>query len=77
MLPNEDQLKPKQPGTLSTQLRIFALMRLGVNNNEMIAAILEFTVNTVYTYRFRLRSKALVPADDFEQRIMGIQLAGD
>ena len=77
MLPNEDQLKPKQPGTLSTQLRIFALMRLGVNNNEMIAAILEFTVNTVYTYRFRLRSKALVPADDFEQRIMGIQLAAD
>ncbi|MCQ6956433.1 DUF6377 domain-containing protein [Mucilaginibacter aquariorum] len=77
MLSNEDQLRPKQPGTLSTQLRIFALMRLGVNNNEMIAAILEFTVNTVYTYRFRLRSKALVPADDFEQRIMGIQLAGD
>jgi tetratricopeptide (TPR) repeat protein len=77
MLPEEDQLKPKQPGTLSTQLRIFALMRLGVNNNEMIAAILEFTVNTVYTYRFRLRSKALVPADNFEQRIMGIQLAAD
>lgn len=75
MLPEEDQLKPKQAGTLSTQLRIFALMRLGVNNNEMIAAILEFTVNTVYTYRFRLRSKALVPADDFEQRIMGIQIA--
>jgi tetratricopeptide (TPR) repeat protein len=75
MLPEEDQLKPKQAGTLTTQLRIFALMRLGVNNNEMIAAILEFTVNTVYTYRFRLRSKALVPADDFEQRIMGIQIA--
>jgi tetratricopeptide (TPR) repeat protein len=77
MLAEEDQLKPKQPGTLTTQLRIFALMRLGINNNERIAAILEYTVSTVYTYRFRLRTKALVPADDFEQRIMGIQLAAD
>jgi tetratricopeptide (TPR) repeat protein len=75
MLPSEDQLKPKAPGTLSTQLRILALMRLGINNNEMIAGILEYTVSTVYTYRFRLRSKALVPPEDFEQRIMGIQLA--
>ncbi|WP_374950717.1 DUF6377 domain-containing protein [Mucilaginibacter sp.] len=75
MLPAEDQLKPKQPGTLTTQLRIFALMRLGVSNNETIAAILEYTVSTVYTYRFRLKSKALVPPEDFEQRIMGIQLA--
>jgi len=74
MLPAEDQLKPKSPGTLSTQLRILALMRLGIDNNEMIAGILEYTVSTVYTYRFRLRSKALVPPEDFEQRIMGIQL---
>jgi Tfp pilus assembly protein PilN len=75
MLPAEDQLRPKAPGTLSTQLRILALMRLGIDNNEMIAGILEYTVSTVYTYRFRLRSKALVPPEDFEQRIMGIQLA--
>ncbi|RFZ84144.1 hypothetical protein DYU05_00460 [Mucilaginibacter terrenus] len=77
MLPEEDQLKPKTAGTLTTQLRIFALMRLGISNNEMIAAILEYTVSTVYTYRFRLRSKALIPADEFEQRIMGIKLAAD
>ena len=75
MLTPEDQLKPKAANTLNTQLRILALMRLGINNNDMIAAILEYTVSTVYTYRFRLRSKALVPPDDFEQRIMGIKLA--
>ncbi|MBK0378713.1 DUF6377 domain-containing protein [Mucilaginibacter segetis] len=75
MLPEKDQLKPKVAGTLTTQLRIFALMRLGINDNEMIASILEFTVSTVYTYRFRLKSKALVPAEDFEQRILGIQIA--
>ncbi|MDO7744646.1 MAG: hypothetical protein MUP99_12755, partial [Pedobacter sp.] len=59
------------------QLRIFALMRLGISKNEMIAAILEYTVNTVYTYRFRAKSKALVSGGDFEEHIMGIQLNAD
>ncbi|WP_114940635.1 DUF6377 domain-containing protein [Mucilaginibacter endophyticus] len=75
LLREEDQIKPKTPGTLNSHLRIFALMRLGISSNEMIAAILEYTVSTVYTYRFRTKSKALVPADEFEQRIMNIQLA--
>ncbi|TWR29612.1 hypothetical protein FPZ43_07030 [Mucilaginibacter pallidiroseus] len=75
MLQPENQLKPKADGTLTTQLRILALMRLGINNNETIALILESTVNTVYTYRIRLKSKANVPPDSFEQRIMGIQIA--
>jgi tetratricopeptide (TPR) repeat protein len=75
LLREEDRVKPKKPGTLNSHLRIFALMRLGINSNEMIAAILEYTVSTVYTYRFRTRSKAIVPADEFEQRIMSIQLA--
>ncbi|WPV02056.1 DUF6377 domain-containing protein [Mucilaginibacter sp. cycad4] len=75
LLREEDRVKPKKAGTLNSYLRIFALMRLGINSNEMIAAILEYTVSTVYTYRFRTRSKAIVPADEFEQRIMSIQLA--
>jgi tetratricopeptide (TPR) repeat protein len=75
MFRTEDHITPKSPGSLTPQLRIFALMRLGINKNEMIAAILQYTVNTVYTYRFRAKSKALVPSDSFEQSIMGIQLA--
>jgi len=74
MFDEADQMKPKSAGGLSPQLRIFALMRLGISKNEMIAAILEYTVNTVYTYRFRAKTKALVHGDDFEQHIMGIQL---
>lgn len=75
MFREEDRILPKSAGSLTAQLRIFALMRLGINKNEMIAAILQYTVNTVYTYRFRAKSKALVPGEDFEQHIMGIQLA--
>jgi tetratricopeptide (TPR) repeat protein len=74
MFSQEDQIRPKSRGSLNPQLRIFALMRLGINKNEMIAGILQYTVNTVYTYRFRAKSKALVPSEDFEQRIMGIQV---
>ncbi|CAM4058433.1 hypothetical protein SAMN06265348_10290 [Pedobacter westerhofensis] len=77
MFREEDQIEPKSAGLLTAQLRIFALMRLGIHKNEMIGAILQYTVNTVYTYRFRAKSKALVPAGDFEQRIMGIQVAAD
>jgi len=77
MLAEADQLKLKAGNTMSTQLRILALMRLGINDNEKLAAILEYTVSTVYTYRFRLKSKALVPAEDFEQRVMGIQITAE
>ncbi len=77
MLAEADQLKPKAGSALNTQLRILALMRLGVDNNEKIAAILEYTVSTVYTYRFRLRSKALVAPEDFDQRVMGIRITAD
>lgn len=77
MFNEEDRIRPKLQGSLTPQLRIFALMRLGISKNEMIAAILEYTVNTVYTYRFRAKSKALVSGEDFEQRVMGIQLSPD
>jgi tetratricopeptide (TPR) repeat protein len=75
MLNQDNQLKPKADGTLTMQLRILALMRLGIHNNERIALILESTVNTVYTYRLRLKSKAIMLPESFEQRIMGIQIA--
>lgn len=75
LLHKEDQIKLKAPGTLNAHLRIFALIRLGINSNEMIAAILEYTVSTVYTYRFRIKSKALVPPEEFEHRLMSVRLA--
>jgi hypothetical protein len=76
LLRKEDQIWPKPNEGLTANLRIFALMRLGVTSNEKIAGILEYTVSTVYTYRFRTRSKALVQSDEFESRIMGIRLTG-
>lgn len=58
---------------LTVTLRIFALIRLGVTDIETIAKILDYTVNTVYTYKARIKSKAIVPPELFEQKIMEIK----
>jgi len=73
LLKKEDQIWPKASETLTATLRIFALIRLGVGELETIAKILDYSVSTVYTYKVRVKAKALVPADDFEQKIMEIK----
>jgi hypothetical protein len=73
LLKKEDQVWPKSGETLNATLRIFALMRLGINEHEAIAKILDYSVSTVYTYKMRIKSRALVPANDFEQKIMEIK----
>ena len=62
---------PESPGTLTTQLRILALIRLGISESERIANILHISKGTVYTYRSVMRSVALVP-ETFEEDIMAI-----
>jgi len=73
LLKKEDQIWPKDHEVLNTDLRIFALMRLGINDNETIANILEYSVNTIYVYKMRIKAKALVPHDQFDQKIMSIK----
>ncbi|NIG54869.1 DUF6377 domain-containing protein [Chitinophaga sp. Cy-1792] len=73
LLKKEDQIWPKSGETLNATLRIFALMRLGITENETIAKILDYSVSTVYTYKTRIKSRALVPAADFDQKIMEIK----
>ncbi|HEU4555418.1 MAG TPA: DUF6377 domain-containing protein [Chitinophaga sp.] len=73
LLKKEDQIWPKSGETLNATLRIFALIRLGINEHEAIAKILDYSVSTVYTYKTRIKSRALVPANDFEQKIMEIK----
>ncbi|WP_242675537.1 DUF6377 domain-containing protein [Niastella koreensis] len=76
LLPEEDRVWPKPGETLNPTVRIFALMRLGVTGNEAIAKILDYSVSTIYTYKARIKSRALVPAIDFERKIMEIEFIG-
>ncbi|HEY4290453.1 MAG TPA: DUF6377 domain-containing protein [Puia sp.] len=75
LLRPEDQIWPKQNEALNTSLRIFALMRLGIQDNRIIASILESSVSTIYTYKARIRSKALFQGEEFDNKIMEIQFA--
>jgi len=72
LLKPEDQIRPKNSKVLNTHLRIFALMRLGIKDNQAIADILESSVSTVYTYKFRTRSKSQLQSEVFENKIMDI-----
>lgn len=67
-----DKIVLKDGQLLNTELRIFALIRMGIHDHERIAKILDYSVTTIYTYKTRLRNKATVPHDEFDRRIMEI-----
>jgi tetratricopeptide (TPR) repeat protein len=68
----EDRIILKENQLLNTELRIFALIRLGIHDAEKIARILGYSVNTIYAYKNRVKSKSLVPNEQFERKIMEI-----
>ncbi|OQP59221.1 transcriptional regulator [Niastella vici] len=69
----EDRIELADNELLNTDLRIFALARMGIHENEKIAHILQYSVNTINTYKTRIRNKSIVPNEEFEKRIMQIK----
>ena len=69
----ENQFKVDKEQPMSTELRIFALFRLGITDSTKIADILGYSVNTIYAYKSRVMNKANVSAEEFKQKIMDIQ----
>lgn len=66
LLIKEEQITGKQGELLNTELRIFALIRLGINDSVKIAAFLRYSLSTIYNYRTKARNKAAVSRDEFE-----------
>ena len=56
---------------LTTELRVLALIRLGIQDNQKIADILRSSITTIYTYRSKLKSRAR-NKDTFEEDIRRI-----
>jgi len=48
-------------------------MRLGIVDTEKIAKILGYSVNTIYAYKTKVKSKSLLPNDEFEAKIREIK----
>lgn len=70
----EDQIWPKDHEALTTDLRIFALIRLGVDDSETIGRILEYSAKTVYVYKMRLKAKSIFSSDEFDEKLMNIKI---
>lgn len=71
LLQPEEQIIVKK-GELNTELRIFALIRLGINDSSQIAGFLGYSVNTIYNYRAKVKNKAKFYRSDFENMVRKI-----
>ena len=70
---NPDQrIVLKEGELLNTDLRILAFMRLGIEESSRIAQVLNYSLNTIYAYRNRLKARA-TNRDTFEDDIMKIK----
>lgn len=69
LLSPEESITPKEGDLLTPELRIFALVRLGINDSIKIADFLHYSPQTVYNYRLKVRNKAIVSKEDFSVAI--------
>ena len=72
LLSDDEQISLKAGERMNTELRIFALIRLGITDSVKIAQFLRFSVTTIYNYRTKVRNKAAGDRDLLEQEVMTI-----
>ena len=77
LLAEGEQIYPKANERMSTELRIFALIRLGITDSVKIAQFLRYSVTTIYNYRTKVRNKAAGDRDQLEQEVMKIGKSRD
>ncbi len=68
----KDRKEPANDHSLTSEMRIFALIRLGITDSDRIANFLDYSVHTVNTYKTRIKNRSKVDNDQFEQLIMEI-----
>lgn len=72
LLQPEEHIVPKEGELLNTELRIYALVRLGINDSVKIAEFLHCSPQTVYNNRLRTRNKAIIPKEDFANAVKSL-----
>jgi len=72
LLRTDEIIIPKKGELLNTELRIFALIRLGIDDSVKIASFLRYSLRTVYNYRTKVRNKAIGNRDEFETLVKNI-----
>lgn len=77
LLTNDEQISLKTGERMNTELRIFALIRLGISDSVKIAQFLRYSVTTIYNYRTKVRNKAAGDRNLLEQEVMKIGKSKD
>lgn len=72
LLAIDEKISLKNGERMNTELRIFALIRLGITDSVKIAQFLRYSVTTIYNYRTKVRNKAAGNRDLLEQEVMKI-----
>ena len=72
LVKEEYRLEITNSKELNTELRIFALIRLGITNSSKISKILRYSVNTIYNYRATVKNNS-IDRDNFEDLIKKIE----
>ncbi len=73
MMRSDEKIVLKPNVLLNKELRILALLRLGITDSDKIASFLHCSISTVYNYRTKMRNKTTADDKSFEERIMSIQ----
>ena len=77
LLTNDERISLKTGERMNTELRIFALIRLGISDSVKIAQFLRYSVTTIYNYRTKVRNKAAGDRNLLEQEVMKIGKSKD
>jgi hypothetical protein len=72
MLHPGEQIIPRSGDILTPELRVFALVRLGVADSSKIADFLHYSPQTVYNYKLKVKNKVAVSKDEFSSKIQQI-----
>lgn len=69
LLRPDERVAMKKPGVLTTELRIYALVRLGINDSVKIARFLHCSTQSVYNARMKMRNKSDISKEQFAEAV--------
>jgi DNA-binding CsgD family transcriptional regulator len=72
MLIENERIYPKEKDILTPELRIYALIRLGINDSARIAELLHYSPQTVYNYKIKIKNKLAISKEEFSEKILVI-----
>lgn len=72
LLQDDAGIYPKADDILTPELRIFALIKMGITDSSKIALLLHYSANTIYNYRAKVRNKAKDSKEEFDKAVKSL-----